>query len=128
MLTDFGLSKEISSSSERSYTICGTTEYMAPEIFAPREGHGRAVDWWALGVLTFEFLCGYTPFRGPQNVSSEEIKDNIRSGRFLFPGSVPITIECRQFIQALLRVDENTRLGSARDVDEVLVSTWELFS
>uniref|UniRef100_A0A7S2NNQ6 Protein kinase domain-containing protein n=1 Tax=Haptolina brevifila TaxID=156173 RepID=A0A7S2NNQ6_9EUKA len=59
-LIDFGLAK---STSERSFTLCGTLEYCAPELIQ-LQGHGREVDWWALGIITYELLHGYTPFSG----------------------------------------------------------------
>ena len=53
-LCDFGFAKVLSA---RTYSLCGTPDYLAPEIIA-RTGHGLPVDWWALGVLTFEMLTG----------------------------------------------------------------------
>ena len=58
-ITDFGFAKEIKDS--RTYTLCGTPDYLAPEIIK-NKGHGMAVDWWALGILIFEMLSGYPTF------------------------------------------------------------------
>ena len=63
LLTDFGLSKTgiFKTEEDMTYTICGTPEYLAPEIVRG-EGHGKAVDWWSLGALLYEMSCGRPPF------------------------------------------------------------------
>ena len=64
ILTDFGLSREFLPSENgerRAYSFCGTIEYMAPEVVkGGNTGHDIAVDWWSLGVLTYELLTGKT--------------------------------------------------------------------
>ena len=59
-LTDFGLAK-ILEANEQAYSFCGTPEYLAPEILEEK-GHAFPVDWWALGILTYEMIVGFPPF------------------------------------------------------------------
>ena len=59
-ITDFGFAKLIAPG-EKAWTLCGTPEYLAPEIIQSK-GHGPEVDWWAFGVMMYEFLAGYPPF------------------------------------------------------------------
>jgi len=62
-LTDFGLSKRSIKDNTGAYSICGTPEYLAPEILnKSKSGHGKAVDWWTFGAIIFEMITGYPPF------------------------------------------------------------------
>ena len=56
--TDLGFAKIIE---YRIYTLCGTSEYIAPEAML-KKGHGKPVDWWSLGILSYEMIVGYPPF------------------------------------------------------------------
>jgi serine/threonine protein kinase len=61
-VTDFGLSKTLNFEDEKAMSICGTPEYLAPEVIK-KQGHNKAVDWWCLGCIIYEMVTGLPPFR-----------------------------------------------------------------
>lgn len=73
-LTDFGLSKEgiFRKNQDRTFTICGTPEYLAPEIIRG-EGHGEVADWWSLGTLLYEMQVGFPPFMNSNKIQLMQI-------------------------------------------------------
>ncbi|KAJ0395057.1 hypothetical protein ATCC90586_008715 [Pythium insidiosum] len=112
--TDFGLSKQEMTDQERTSSFVGTCEYLAPELIL-KEGYGKAVDWWAFGILAFEMIQGDSPFRHQQpTVLFEKIlKDEpVFSDRF--------TPDARDLITKLLTKDPTYRLGcGAQGVEEI---------
>ncbi|PIK47185.1 putative ribosomal protein S6 kinase alpha-5, partial [Apostichopus japonicus] len=113
ILTDFGLSKEFLPDSDgRTYSFCGTIEYMAPEVVrGGSDGHNKAVDWWSLGVLTYELLTGASPFtvEGEKN-SQGEISRRILNVNPPMPHK--FSKEARDFISKLLVKEPGRRLGA----------------
>nr|AML77684.1 putative LOV domain-containing protein [Heliconia sp. BC-2016] len=98
-----------------SNSFVGTEEYISPEIITGA-GHTSAVDWWALGILLYEMLYGYTPFRGK---TRQKTFANILHKDLKFPGSISVTLPAKQLIYRLLHRDPRNRLGSCQGANEV---------
>ncbi|KAJ3351710.1 calcium calmodulin-dependent protein kinase type 1G [Entophlyctis luteolus] len=107
MISDFGLSK-IFCEEEVMKTACGTPGYVAPEVLK-RQGYGREVDLWSLGVITYILLCGYPPFYDSNNV---ELFKQIMTGRYEFdkPWWDDISDNAKDFIKKLLVLDPYRRM------------------
>ena len=105
-IADFGLSKILSRENEKTYTICGTPQYLAPEILSS-EGYDNAVDWWSLGCLMYKMLIGIDAFKfsKDQSLSPEMYEIEI-----LIPDYV--TKEANDLIRKLLVINPKKRLGS----------------
>ncbi|MCL7040150.1 hypothetical protein MKW94_030413, partial [Papaver nudicaule] len=105
MLTDFGLAKQFEENT-RSNSMCGTLEYMSPEIVLGK-GHDKAADWWSVGILVFEMLTGKPPFcgGGRDKIQQKIIKDKMKLPGFL-------TSEAHSLLKGLLQKEASKRLGS----------------
>ncbi|VAI30427.1 unnamed protein product [Triticum turgidum subsp. durum] len=98
-----------------SNSFVGTEEYIAPEIITGA-GHTSAVDWWALGILLYEMLYGYTPFRGK---TRQRTFANILHKDIRFPASISVSLPARQLIYRLLHRDPANRMGSYEGSNEI---------
>ncbi|KAJ9511311.1 hypothetical protein QJQ45_029755, partial [Haematococcus lacustris] len=105
-VADFGFAKFIGE--DKTFTICGTPDYQAPEVIM-RRGTTKAADYWALGVLIFEMLVGDPPFKSLTGDPWDTFRRTL-SGRFYVPNF--ISDQAADLIFKLLQVNPDKRLGS----------------
>ncbi|KAI4740276.1 Pkinase-domain-containing protein [Aureobasidium sp. EXF-12298] len=103
-ITDFGFAKEVP---DITWTLCGTPDYLAPEVVSSK-GYNKSVDWWSLGILIFEMLCGFTPFW--DSGSPLKIYENILRGRVKYPPYVHP--DAQDLLSKLITHDLTKRLGN----------------
>ena len=104
-LTDFGFAKVCEG---RTYTLCGTPEYLAPEILL-NKGHGKPVDWWTFGVLLYEMIAGIDPFNDEDPML---IYQKILKGKIKFPSSFPSN--AKSLVKHILVQDLSKRYGNLK--------------
>ena len=100
----------------RSMSFVGTHEYLGPEIIKG-EGHGSAVDWWALGIFLYELLFGKTPFKGAGNRAT--LFFNVVGQPLRFPESPTVSFAARDLIGGLLVKEQQRRLAYRRGATEI---------
>ncbi|SBS84160.1 cAMP-dependent protein kinase catalytic subunit (PKAc), partial [Plasmodium malariae] len=104
-MTDFGFAKVVDT---RTYTLCGTPEYIAPEILL-NIGHGKAADWWTLGIFIYEILVGCPPFYANEPLL---IYQKILEGIIYFPKFLDNS--CKHLMKKLLSHDLTKRYGNLK--------------
>ena len=115
-ITDFGFAKVVS---YKTYTLCGTPEYIAPEVLLSK-GHGRGVDWWTLGILIYEMLVGEPPFVDDDPL---EIYQQILTGKVSFGRSYDKN--ARSLTKKLLTSDLTKRYGCLKNgASDIKMSKW----
>ncbi|KAG5289682.1 calcium/calmodulin-dependent protein kinase [Histoplasma ohiense] len=118
VLADFGIAKMLDDPKEMLTSMAGSFGYAAPEVML-KQGHGKAVDMWSMGVITYTLLCGYSPFRSE---SLQDLIDECLSGRVVFHERYwkEVSEDAKDFILALLEPDQIKRSTS----EQALVHPW----
>jgi len=115
-LVDLGFAKHVP---DVTYTLCGTPEYMAPEVILSK-AYSKAVDWYALGILIYEMLCGYPPFYDQDQL---QLYKKILSGKIYWPSYV--IEDAKSLIKQLITPDLTKRYGNLKNgADDIKEHKW----
>ncbi|THG95301.1 hypothetical protein EW026_g6329 [Hermanssonia centrifuga] len=115
---DFGLAALIESPGERKKTICGTPNYIAPEVlFDTANGHSFEVDTWSIGVILYTLVIGKPPF---QTKDVKTIYNRIRNNEYDFPTDRIVSLEVQELVTRILTTDPSSR----PTLHEILDNRW----
>lgn len=104
---DFGLAAKLLEEDDKRFTVCGTPNYIAPEVLE-QKGHSFGVDTWALGVLIYTMIVGIPPFETPNLKSTYKL---IKEVKYSFPEDVSISPSAKELINHLLLYSPDSRLN-----------------
>ena len=105
-LGDFGLATKLEFDGEKKRTICGTPNYIAPEVLDGKVGHSFEVDIWSLGVIIYAMLIGKPPFETPDVKTTYK---KIRMNSYNFPEHVPVSDAAKNIITKILNLEPSKR-------------------
>lgn len=105
-LGDFGLAAKLLEKDDKRYTVCGTPNYIAPEILS-QSGHSFKSDLWSLGVIIYTLIIGKPPFETNKIKSTYKL---IKAGKYSFPDDIIISTEAKDLIMKILSLDQEIRL------------------
>jgi len=107
-IVDWGFAKKVV---DKTYTTCGTPEYLSPEL-VQGTGHGKGVDYWALGILIYDMLVGKTPYVGYDPDDTMGICRNIMNENIVYPAGFPE--DAQDLVEGLCTREVLARLGGMR--------------
>ncbi|EGR33498.1 polo-like kinase 1, putative [Ichthyophthirius multifiliis] len=113
-LGDFGLATKLEFDGEKKNTICGTPNYIAPEILEGKTGHSYQVDIWSLGVIIYTLIIGKPPYETPDVKATYK---KIRQNSYSFPENIPISDDAKNLIVKILNLEPLKR----PTLDEILL-------
>ncbi|OHT07499.1 CAMK family protein kinase [Tritrichomonas foetus] len=106
-IADFGLSTKLDYDDERKYTVCGTPNYLSPELLTQAyKGHSYEVDIWTIGVSAFAMLTGHPPF---ETMRTKLTYEHIKNCQYHFPSDISISQTAKDFIRIILRIKPERR-------------------
>ena len=124
-LCDFGWCTLLSNNNDHRNTVCGTVEYMAPEILNNEE-YNKGIDIWALGILLYELCHGYSPFNNENNSKKNKIniiEKKIKESNFIIKDE--LSLECKDLIKKCLIKDLNKRITIEDIIKHPFLKKWE---
>ncbi|KJA13407.1 hypothetical protein HYPSUDRAFT_220869 [Hypholoma sublateritium FD-334 SS-4] len=123
VIADFGIAKHLHSPEEQLHSLAGSFGYVAPEVLL-KQGHGKPVDIWSIGVITYVLLCGYSPFRSDdanvliKETTAAKIEFHDRYWK-------NVSVEAKNFIKSLLNPDSTKRPTAAQALADTWLTTHE---